>query len=131
MKFRNLILLVLMFSAQVSYGEDVDSELSQNSALVTFDEIIDSIEDAVPERTTTGTIESIDLAARTAAIGGYLYHFGPATDSPPLKVKLLGRNFGSLEMLSAGMAVEIDYFQSPAGDRIGNVLTQIESAEAH
>jgi len=120
-----------MFTAHAAYGEDLESELSQNSALVTFDDIIDSIEDAVLERTTTGKIETIDLAARTAAIGGYYYHFGPATDSLPLKVKMLGRDFGSLEMLSAGMDVEIYYFQSPAGDRIGNQLIQIESAEVH
>jgi hypothetical protein len=129
MKVRNLILLALMFNAHVAYGENLESELSSNSALVSFDEIIDSIEDPVPERTTTGTIEAIDLSARTAVIGGYIYHFGPATDSTPLQVKLLGRDFGSLEMLSAGMDLQIYFFQSPAGDRIGTELIQIEAAD--
>ena len=118
-----------MFNAPVAFGEDLESELSQNSALVAFDDIIDSIVDPVPERTTTGTIESIDLSARTAVIDGYIYHFGPATDAMPLRVKLLGRDFGSLQMLSAGMDVEIVFFQSPAGGRIGNILTQIEAAD--
>jgi hypothetical protein len=62
-------------------------------------------------------------------IGGYIYHFGPATDSTPLQVKLLGRDFGSLEMLSAGMDLQIYFFQSPAGDRIGTELIQIEAAD--
>lgn len=131
MKFRNLIFLMLMSNAHVAFGADVDSELSQSSSLVTFDEILDSIEEPVPERMTTGLIESIDLSARTATIGGFFYHFGPSTDSNPLKVKLLGRDFGSLEMLSVDMGVEVTYFQSAAGDRIGNLLVQVESVEAH
>ncbi len=96
---------------------------------VTFDTIMDSIEEELPERTTTGTIHEIDLAARTGVIGGYLYHFGPSTDPYPLKVKLLGKNFGSLEMLSVGMDVEVYYFVAPGGHRVANELVQIEKAD--
>jgi hypothetical protein len=49
----------------------------------------------------------------------------------PLQVKLLGRDFGSLQMLSPGMDVEVYYFQSPAGDRVGNELVQIEAADVN
>tara|TARA_R110002072_G_scaffold14259_3_gene59212 strand:- start:13500 stop:13898 length:399 start_codon:yes stop_codon:yes gene_type:complete len=132
MKFAYLFLLLLLSAGQsVVAEEDLQSELVQNASRMDFEAILDSIEDAVPERTTTGTIEAIDLAGRAAIIGGHLYHFGPATEADPLIVKLLGVNYGSLEMLSAGMDVEVLYFQSPAGDRIGNQLTQIESSEQH
>jgi hypothetical protein len=130
MKFRYLAFFVFLLGVSSAHAEEA-GELSINSALADFDSILDSIGEAVPERVTTGRIESIDLASRTAIIGGYLYHFGPSTDSLPLQVKLLGRDFGSLQMLSPGMDVEVYYFQSPAGDRVGNELVQIEAADVN
>ncbi|MFN3238643.1 MAG: hypothetical protein ACE37D_16490 [Pseudomonadales bacterium] len=98
---------------------------------ITYDQIVDSIEDAVEERTTEGRIEAIDLAARTGTIGGYRYHFGPSTLNLPLQVKLLGRNFGSLELLQVGMDVRVFYFEAPSEHRIATELIQIEAAEQH
>lgn len=131
MKFQHLIVFVVLLASHGVWAEEELSELTQNASLVDFESILDSIEEAVAERTTTGTIQAIDLSGRTAIIGGHLYHFGPSTDQTPLKVRLLGRDFGSLGLLSVGMDVEVIYFQAPAGDRVGNVLTQIESSEQH
>lgn len=127
MKIKHLVVWAFLVGLPAAYGEEL-SELARGTT-TDFEAILDSIEDAVPEKVTTGKIESIDLAGRTAIIGGYLYHFGPATDSLPLQVRLLGKDFGSLQMLSPGMDVEVYYFQSPAGDRVGNELVQIESAD--
>ncbi len=95
---------------------------------VTFDSIMDSIEDSVPERTTEGQIRTIDLGGRTAVIGGFVYHFGPSTDAYPLQVKMLGKDYGSLEMLKPGMHVQILYIQA-GQHRIGNMLTQVNESE--
>ena len=130
MKFRFLILSTLLFSLPASYAEDVEQAPVVQTA-VDYDSILDSIEEAVPERLTTGTIESIDLGGRKAIISGFEYHFGPATEAQPLKVRMLGRDFGALEMLAPGMDVEVSFFQSPAGDRVGTILTQIEEAEVN
>jgi hypothetical protein len=98
---------------------------------LTYDQIVDSIEDAVEERSTEGRIEALDLAARTGTIGGYRYHFGPSTLDLPLQVKLLGRSFGSLELLQIGMDVRVFYFESPNEHRVATELIQIEAAEQH
>lgn len=98
---------------------------------ITYDEIVDSIVDAVEERSTEGKIQALDLAARTGTIGGYRYHFGPSTLSMPLEVKLLGRNFGSLELLEVGMDVRVFYFESPNEHRVALELIQIPEAEQH
>lgn len=95
---------------------------------VSFDTIMDSMEDSVPEQTTEGQIRSIDLVNRTGVIGGYIYYFGPSTDAYPLQVKMLGKDFGSLEMLKVDMHVEVVYIQV-GQHRVGNLLTQIVESE--
>ncbi len=97
----------------------------------TYDEILDSIVDPVPEKITDGKIEALDLTARTGTIGGYRYHFGPSTISQPLEVKLIGRNFGSLELLSVGMDVRVYYFEAPSEHRVALELIQIAESEVH
>jgi len=116
LRFINLGLF-LLFMNSITQAEEV-----------TFDSILDSIEDAVPERTTEGRIQSIDLVGRTAVIGGFIYYFGSSTDAYPLQVRMLGKNFGSLEMLKSGMHVEIFYMQT-GQHRVGNQLTQINKSE--
>ncbi|MFT7687795.1 MAG: hypothetical protein ACI9FB_003152 [Candidatus Azotimanducaceae bacterium] len=116
MKFIKLVFLLLMMGS-VAQAEEA-----------TFDSILDSMEDAVPERTTEGQIQSIDLAGRTGVIDGFLYHFGPATDAYPLQVRMMGKNYGSLEMLRPGMHVSIRYFQA-GQHRVANKLTQINESE--
>ncbi|MFT4677000.1 MAG: hypothetical protein ACJAX5_002079 [Patiriisocius sp.] len=131
MKVQYLIVAVVLLTSYGVWAEEELPELTQNVSQVDFDSILDSIDGTVEERTTTGTIGRIDLSGRTAIIDGILYHFGPSTDQAPLKVRLLGRDFGALEMLSVGMDVEVIYFKGPAGDRIGNVLNQIASSDQH
>ena len=104
---------------------------SSHAEELTFQEIIASFTEAVSVRETTGRIEVLNYSARTATIGGYRYHFGPSTLETPLKVKLLGRNFGSLELLDVGMDVRVIYFESPTEHRIATELTQIEESEQH
>ena len=71
LRFINLGLLFL-FVNSIAQAEEV-----------TFGSILDSIEGAVPERTTEGRIQSIDLVGRSAVIGGFMYYFGPSTDAYP------------------------------------------------
>ncbi len=107
-----------------SVGKDtVDEE-------VNYDTIMDSIEVAEEERQTTGQIQEIDLTARTVIVSGFLYHLGPATDPYPLIVKVLGSEYGALELLKVGDHVQVLYIQAGL-HRIGNDLIQIEESEEH
>jgi len=131
MKFQHLIIAIVLLASHGVWAQGQLSELTQSALQVNYESILDSIEIAVEERTTTGTIQAIDLAGRTAIVGGLLYHFGPATDATPLKVRLLGRDFGSLGMLRVGMDLEVIYFQAPEGERVASVLNQIEASDQH
>lgn len=106
---------------------------SSAAAELSFDQVMASFTgvDEVEERSTTGRIEVLDLTSRTATIGGYRYYFGPSTISTPLRVKLLGRSFGSLQLLSVGMDVEVYYFASPSEHRVATELVQIGDSEQH
>ncbi len=76
---------------------------------VTFEELGDSMDEAVPSRVDEGIIRSIDLAARSIVVGGYDYLVGPSTLDQPVKVDLYGTSAGAFELLSTGMVVEVEY----------------------
>ena len=103
------------------------------AAEMSFEEIMDTFTgaDQVEERATTGRIEALNLSERTGTIGGYRYHFGPSTLSTPLRVKLLGRNFGSLQLLNVGMDVRVYYFESPSEHRIATEIIEVAESEQH
>lgn len=115
-----LTALVVLFSSSIALAEEL-----------TFEQIMSTFTDQVEVRVTEGRIEALDLVERTGTIGGYRYHFGPSTLSMPLKVKLLGRDFGSLQLLDVGMDVRVVYFVSPDEHRIATELIQIEEAFQH
>lgn len=109
----------------------VAMQANAESGDLSYDEIIDSIEGQVPELVTTGRIEALDLGARTGTIGGFRYHFGPSTISLPMQVKMLGRDFGSVQLLSVGMDVQVYYFMAPTEHRVATEIIQIEESEQH
>ncbi|MBL4682766.1 MAG: hypothetical protein JKY88_18885 [Pseudomonadales bacterium] len=90
--------------------------------------LVGSIQGSGSGRITEGQIRSIDLVNRTAIISGFIYHFGPATDAQPLQVRMLGKDYGSLEMLKVDMHVEVIYIQEDQ-HRVGKKLTQINESE--
>lgn len=59
-----------------------------------------------------GVVRSIDYGARTAIISGYRYSFSGTYgyDHPP--VTMYGSNFGSFELLTRGMKVEVEFRHS-------------------
>ena len=120
-----IVILMALSFGQFAYAES--SELSYEDVMDSFGDDFEAVEESVA----TGRIEAIDIAKRTGIIGGYHYHFGPSTLSLPLVVKLLGRDFGSLELLSVGMDVEVFYFQSPSEHRIGLEINEVEESELH
>ena len=69
----------------------------------------EELEGAVAARTTKGVIESVDLATRSAVIGGYLYDFGRPDEQMPARVKMHNSDGGAYELLRPGMKVEIQY----------------------
>lgn len=100
---------------------------------LSFEQIMDSFGSSpeVEEKGTTGRIEALNFTDRTGTIGGYRYHFGPSTLSTPLRVRLLGRDFGSLQLLDVGMDVRVYYFESPTEHRIATEIVQIAESEQH
>ena len=117
---QRLIGLLVLFSSSIALAEEL-----------TFEQIMSTFTDQVEVRTTEGRIEALNLVDRTGTIGGYRYHFGPSTLSIPLSVKLLGKSFGSLQLLDVGMDVRVVYFVSPDDHRIATELIQIEEAVQH
>ncbi|MCB1692215.1 MAG: hypothetical protein KDI19_05575 [Pseudomonadales bacterium] len=58
-------------------------------------------------RVAQGVVRSIDLDRRTCVIGGYTYEFGPP--GLPIKITMVGNKPGAIELLQAGMKVEVTY----------------------
>ena len=58
---------------------------------------------------TESVIYRIDLAERTALIGGYKYYFGEPRKSNTPPIKLLGGGDGVFEMLYVGMRVKLRF----------------------
>ena len=97
---------------------------------VDFYSLAATVPDAVEIKRGDGVILDIDYTTRRMTVGGFVYYLVPATDAQPLTVKMLGKDFGSLQMLEKGMHVQIDYI--PAGDyRLGFDIVQIADSEVH
>jgi hypothetical protein len=60
-------------------------------------------------RKTIGQIHEMDMTERTAVISGFRYYFGSSVYGDASKVKLLGYNSGSFEMLNPGMKLRLTY----------------------
>jgi len=118
MKLCQMILLFIVFSA-VAQADDSDyfSIVAGNNG-----------NENLPNIIAEGQIRSIDLDARTAIISGFVYYFGPSTIANAAEYKLLGRSFGSLEMMRTDMHVEIVY-KIYGEHRVASNLQEIEQSE--
>ena len=76
----------------------------------------------------TGRIRSIDLSDRSAIISGFEYHLGSSGGTDRCIVKMLGLDFGSVELLQANMFVEVYYIQE-SGRRLAKLIIQTEDGE--
>ena len=74
--------------------------------------------------TEAGTIYETDLVGKTAIISGYQYEFSGTNGYDLPKVRMLGSDYGSFELLQTGMKVKVTYRPSPDA-RIVVVLEQL------
>jgi len=112
----SIALLTLVFSS-FAMATDVD-----------YFTIAASIEKNVSQRAANGRIQEIDRIERTIVVGGVKYFYGPATIVDPLQVRMLGVDYGAVELLRVGMFIEVHYLPSETY-RIAKALTQIEARE--
>jgi hypothetical protein len=74
---------------------------------------------------TSGVLSNINLAKRTVNINAVRYVLPSATAAIPLRVKMLGTDYGALELLKAGMTVSVSYEMS-GKSRAAIEIIQIE-----
>ena len=111
-RFSMLILLTLTafaYADDPDFGLDVDEEYVEGATIV------------------TGKIRSIDLSSRTVEISGFRYQF-ETTGMDRVMVKLVGRDFGAVELLRPGMFVEVYFIQEP-DRRVAKLMLQQETGE--
>jgi hypothetical protein len=61
---------------------------------------------------TSGIISNINLAKRTVSINAVRYLLPSATAANPLRVRMFGTDYGSIELLKNGMTVSVSYEMS-------------------
>ncbi len=108
-----------------TYAEDPDYDEyfnSEDSELETEDGFIENA------TMITGRIRSIDLSDRSVIISGYKYEFGPPTGVDRVVVKMLGRDFGAVELLQADMFVQVYFVQEPQR-RLAKLIIQTEDGD--
>lgn len=91
----------------------------------TFDELLDSMDEPISSRFESGVISNIDLVNRTIQISGYEYHVSPAFGENVTEISLYGTTFGALELLTAGMKVEVEYLDLERA-RIAIVIQELD-----
>jgi hypothetical protein len=114
-----LILILALALAPIAYAEGPVYDSSE----LDLDEIF--IENATM---ITGRIRSIDLSDRSAIISGFEYHLGSSGGTDRCIVKMLGLDFGSVELLQANMFVEVYYLQE-SGRRLAKLIIQTDDGE--
>jgi hypothetical protein len=77
---------------------------------------------------TTGRVHALDLSTRNAVISGYNYHLGSMEGLDRCAVKVLGKEFGAVELLQVGMFVEVHYVREP-GRNSAKLIIQTEDGE--
>ena len=112
-------LILLLLTAPFAYAEgpvydsselDVGEILIENSTMI------------------TGRIRSIDLSDRNTIISGFEYHLGSSGGTDRCIVKMLGLDFGSVELLQVNMFVEVYYIQE-SGRRLAKLIIQTDEGE--
>ena len=101
---------------------------SASAADPDFFAILNSIPDGTPERTGIGRIQEIDLGNRSIVVSGFKYLLGPSTLADAVEVRMLGVEYGSVEMLQVNMFVEVTFVPAPEY-RIAKELQHIEAQE--
>ncbi len=123
---------VLVFTTAPNFETPQDDNNNNSYEVVVkavdYFTIVNSIDNNVSQRAANGRIQEIDGIERTIVVGGIKYFYGPATIADPLRVRMLGVDFGALELLRVGMFVEVHYL--PGGTyRIAKAMIQIEAQE--
>ena len=110
-------LILLLLTTPIAYagdslydGSDVDEILIENATMV------------------TGRIRSIDLGERSAIISGFEYHLGSSGGIDRCAVKMLGYDFGSVELLQVNMFVAVYYIQD-SGQNLAKLIIQTDEGE--
>ena len=117
--------ILFLTLASLVYAEDLeyDSYPISDGAEVDVNEVL--IKNATM---VTGKIRSIDLTADSTIISGFRYHFGPATGIDRCVVRMLGRDFGAVELLQVNMFVQVYYVQEP-GRRLAKLIIETDAGE--
>ena len=110
-------LTLLLALTPIAYAED---SLYDGSDM---DEIL--IENATMD---TGIIRSINLGESSAIISGFEYHLGSSGGIDRCVVKMLGHDFGAVELLQVNMFVEVHYIQD-SGQRLAKLIIQTDEGE--
>ena len=118
MRTRSWLILILL-TAPIAYAEgplfdgselDVDEVLFENATMI------------------TGRIRSIDLSDRNAIISGFKYHLGSSGGIDRCAVRMLGLDFGSVELLQENMFVKVYYIQE-SRRRLAKLIIQTDEGE--
>ena len=105
-----LLLVIAVTTLFLATGNQVaGAEQDDVSGPLDLVALEDKDEGAVRARTAHGVIRSIDLENRMAEISGYNYSFGGYDDELPAQVKMVGSEYGALELLRPEMKVEINF----------------------
>ena len=76
----------------------------------------------------TGRIRTLDLSTRNAVISGYNYYLGSVEGLDRCAVKVLGKEFGAVELLEVNMFVEVHYVRE-SGRNLAKLIIQTEDGE--
>ncbi|MBT6585112.1 MAG: hypothetical protein HON77_12470, partial [Gammaproteobacteria bacterium] len=77
----------------------------------TFDEMLQGVDGQAHRRFENGVIVELNYVTRTIQVSGYDYQISPAFGENTTDISLYGTSAGSLELLSVGMKVEMEYFE--------------------
>jgi len=94
-------------------------------AAETFDEIVQGLDGQAHRRFDNGVIIELNYVARTIQVSGYDYQVSPAFGDNMTDISLYGTSAGSLELLSVGMKVEMEYYELGHG-RLAMAIKELD-----
>jgi hypothetical protein len=109
---RKLLVLLILMMPMTVYAE-------------TFNELLNSMGEPVSTRFEDGVIVEIDLVNRIIQISGYDYHVSPPFGENVTEISLYGTSFGSFELLSVGMKVQVGYLELGRA-RVAMMINEID-----
>jgi hypothetical protein len=116
-----ICLILLLTLAPIGYAEDLEYDSTIDNA---------TIDNATIDNATmvTGRIRSIDFSEGSTIVSGFTYHFGSAAGTNRCVVRMLGRDFGAVELLQENMFVKVYYVQD-SGRRLAKLIVQTNAGE--